>query len=278
MTFENSLVENTLVKKTLVMKFGGAALSSPPQFDAVSDLIIKRQAEYSRIVVVVSAMGKTTDELSTLARQINPTPPQREMDMLLTVGERISMSLLAMAMAKKGREAVSFTGSQAGIITCPLHTDAKIIDVKPMRLLKSFETNKLVIVAGFQGVSRAGEITTLGRGGSDTTAVALAVALKADRIEFYKDVPGMCSEDPKENPSSTVFSTLSYDEAIAIVSKGAKILHLRSLLLAKANAIPLLVRSFKNEHEAACGTVISGLTRTEQPIYEEELQQICLTV
>lgn len=252
------------------MKFGGASLSTPQQFDDVAELICRRQNEYKQIVVVVSAMGKTTDELTNLARQVNPSPPQRELDMLLTVGERISMSLLAMALAKKDRHAVSFTGSQAGIITCPRHAEAKIVDVKPTRLIKSFSENKLVIVAGFQGVSRAGEITTLGRGGSDTTAVALGIALQAERVEFYKDVAGMYAEDPKLNPASTAFDKLTYDEAIAIVSKGAKILHLRSLVLAKANAIPLIIRSFKTEHSNTAGTIISDLFSPGLPAYEQE--------
>lgn len=261
------------MKRTLIMKFGGASLSTPEQFDHVANLILKRQSHFEQVVIVVSAMGKTTDELFSLARKINSAPPQREMDMLLSVGERISMALLAMAIAKKGKEAVSFTGSQCGIITCPQHSEAKIIDVKPHRVLKSFEQSKIVIVAGFQGVSRAGEITTLGRGGSDTTAVALATALGAEHVEFYKDVPGFCAEDPKINPNSTLFSTLSYDEAIQIVSKGAKILHLRSLLLAKDNAVPLHIRSFKDEYEGLEGTrIASSSARSASPKYENSIQ------
>lgn len=256
---------------TLIMKFGGASLSTPEQFDHVASLILKRQKQFSRIVIVVSAMGKTTDELLQLARQINPNPPQRELDMLLSVGERISMALLAMAIEKQGGQAVSFTGSQSGIITCSRHSEAKIIDVKPQRVLKSFELNKIVIVAGFQGVSRAGEITTLGRGGSDTTAVALGMALGAEHVEFYKDVPGFCLEDPKVNPNTTLFSTLSYEDAIHIVSKGAKILHLRSLLLAQENCMPLHIRSFKDEYEGLGGTRIATTdVRPATPKYEQE--------
>lgn len=258
--------------QTLIMKFGGASLCTPEQFDPVADLIIKRCQLYSQIVIVVSAMGQTTDELLRLAQKINPTPPQRELDMLLSVGERISMSLLAMAIAKKGREAVSFTGSQSGIITCSNHSNAKIIDMRPKRLLQSFEQNKIVIVAGFQGVSLAGEITTLGRGGSDTTAVALGTALEADCVEFYKDVPGLCEHDPKTHPDTTLFSTLSYDEAIEIVSKGAKILHLRSLLLAKQNHIPLHIRSFKEEYAGLGGTKIATeKTLPRTMLYEQAI-------
>lgn len=256
-------------RKTLVMKFGGASLSTPEQFDAIADLILHRANEYPQIVIVVSAMGKTTDELLTLAKAINPHPPQRELDMLLSVGERISMSLLAMCLAKKGREAISFTGSQSGIITCAQHSEAKIRDVTPWRITKSLEQNKLVIVAGFQGVSHLKEITTLGRGGSDTTAVALGIALGAEKVEFYKDVPGLCEEDPKVNPQANLFSELSYDEAIEIVSKGAKILHLRCLELARANGIPLHVLSFKEEFRQFGGTFIGNHTlRREIPTYE----------
>jgi len=256
---------------TCVMKFGGASLSTPEQFDFISDLILLRKFEYPRICIVVSAMGKTTDDLFQLAKKVNHNPPQRELDMLLSVGERISMSLLAMSLAKKGCEAISFTGSQSGIITCSRHSEAKIIDVTPTRLLKSIEQNKIVIVAGFQGVSRNKEITTLGRGGSDTTAVALGIALKAQKVEFYKDVPGFCSEDPKVNPDANLFSHLTYEEAIDIVSKGAKILHNRCLLLAKANQIPLHVLSFKEEFRQFGGTCIGqNCQQTSTPIYELE--------
>lgn len=257
--------------RTCVLKFGGASLSTPEQFDVIADLILHKAKEYPRICIVVSAMGKSTDELIQLAKKINPSPPQRELDMLLSVGERISMSLLAMALAKKGREAISFTGSQSGIITCSRHAEAKIIDVTPSRLIKSLEQNKIVIVAGFQGVSKNKEITTLGRGGSDTTAVALGAALGAEKVEFYKDVPGFCSEDPKINPQASLFSHLSYDEAIDIVAKGAKILHKRCLELAKTNDIPLHVLSFKDEFKQFGGTCIqSGQKTRPTPIYELE--------
>lgn len=272
--------------RTCIMKFGGASLSTPEQFDVISDLILHKAQEYPRICIVVSAMGKTTDELLTLAKKVNPNPPQRELDMLLSVGERISMTLLAMSLAKRGREAISFTGSQSGIITCSKHAEAKIIDVVPSRLLKNLEQEKIVIVAGFQGVSRNKEITTLGRGGSDTTAVALGCALGAEKVEFYKDVPGFCSEDPKTNPKACLFSYLTYDDAIEIVSKGAKILHQRCLELAKHNQIPLHVLSFKEEFRQFGGTCIANnnIEKTQgvqtkgnksqatqvTPIYEQE--------
>lgn len=257
--------------KTIVLKFGGASLASPQQFDTIANLILKRAKQYQKIVIVVSAMGKTTDELIHLAKQINPDPPQREYDMLLSVGERISMSLLAMAIAKQNHQVISFTGSQSGIITTHRHTDAKIIDVRPKRILQSLEANAIVIVAGFQGVSNQGEITTLGRGGSDTTAVALGVALNAEKVEFYKDVPGVFSEDPKVNPQAELYHTMSYDQAIALTSCGAKILHHRSLFLAKANQIPLHVLSFKEEAQQFAGTIIQeNISRNFQTQFYEE--------
>lgn len=258
------------MKKTLVMKFGGAAVATPQHFSRIVDIVIQRKAVYPRIAIVVSAMGNTTDQLISLAKEVHPNPPQREYDMLITVGERISIALLAMALASKHHEGVSFTGSQSGIITCSRHTEARIIDVRPRRLLPLLDEEKLVIVAGFQGVSKEGEITTLGRGGSDTTAVALGIALGAERVEFFKDVPGVFSEDPKKNPHSNLFSHLSYKNALDIVNKGAKILHSRCITLAEKNGLPLLVRSFQSEHEHP-GTLISdeSFSRSSQPLYEE---------
>lgn len=251
--------------KTLVMKFGGAAVATPQCFSKIAQMIVRRKREYSRIAVVISAMAHTTDQLIRLANEVNPSPPQREYDMLITVGERMSSSLLAMALAKENQGAISFTGSQSGIITDDEHANAKIIDVRPRRLLAPLEKGDVVIVAGFQGVSQQGEITTLGRGGSDTTAVALGIALKAEKIEFYKDVPGIFSEDPKVNPAALHLDQLDYHEAAAIVKKGAKVLHLRSIELASKNASVLHVRSFSSE--AACGTVIRGADSVEKPIH-----------
>lgn len=257
-------------EKTIVMKFGGASLATPAQFDAVANLILKKRESYPRAVIVVSAMGKTTDDLIKLAKDVNPTPPQREYDMLLSVGERISMSLLAMAISKKNGKAMSFTGSQSGIITTAEHAEAKIIDVRPKRILESLQTGHITIVAGFQGVSKTNEITTLGRGGSDTTAVALGVALRAEKIEFYKDVPGIFSEDPKSNPNAIQYTNITYDHAISLTSSGARILHTRSLLLAKRNAMPLHVLSFKDEYHAVHGTHIgSDQPPLCQAVFEE---------
>jgi aspartate kinase len=255
---------------TLVMKFGGAAVATPEQFAHIANLIIARRAEYSRIVVVVSAMGGTTDQLIQLAKQVHPEPPQREYDMLISVGERISMSLLAMALCLKNQEAVSFTGSQSGIITCQSHSQAHIIDVRPQRIESSLKQGKIVIVAGFQGVSLDKEITTLGRGGSDTSAVALGIALKAPTVEFFKDVPGIFNDDPKQNAYAVCYSHLSYQAALDIVEQGAKILHARAIHLAANNGLPLHVRSFMPSHHNHSGTIIfeKEKKRVEIPLYE----------
>lgn len=251
------------------MKFGGAAVATPEHFSRIADIILERKREFGRIVIVVSAMGNTTNQLIALAKQVNPNPPQREYDMLVSVGERISISLLAMALAAKSQEAVSFTGSQSGIITCSNHTDARIIDVRPHRLKPHLDGEKVVIIAGFQGVSRQGEITTLGRGGSDTSAVALAVALQAEQVEFYKDVPGIFNEDPKQNPQAVLLPTLNYGEALAIALKGAKILNSRCLQLAQKNKLPLYIHTFY--HPFPCGTfIVEAGERPGVPVYEEE--------
>lgn len=256
--------------KTRVMKFGGASVASSEHFSHIADLIIERQREFSRLVIVVSAMGQTTNQLIELAHQVHPTPPQREYDMLISAGERISMSLLAMALCRKGKEAVSFTGSQSGILTCAQHTNAQIVDVKPHRLTEALEQGKIVIVAGFQGVSPQKEITTLGRGGSDTSAVALGVALGAEEIEFFKDVPGVFDRDPKQDEEAVFYSRLSYEEALAIVNQGAKILHPRAIRLAAKNGLPLHVRSFMSSYSGNPGTRIAYTAgeRSQTPLYE----------
>jgi len=251
--------------KTIVMKFGGAAVATPEHFARIADIIADRSQHFQRVTVVVSAMGDTTNQLIELAKKVNPDPPRREYDMLVTAGERISISLLAMALALKKQEAKSFTGSQSGIITCDRHTEARIIDVKPYRILPSLNQGKVVIVAGFQGVSSAGEITTLGRGGSDTSAVALGVALGASVIEFFKDVPGVFDSDPKKNQAATMFSHLTYEEALNIVKDGSKILHPRCIHLAQKNALPLHVCSF-NDNGQKTGTLIQEKERERSPV------------
>lgn len=231
---------------TIILKFGGAAVETPESFAHVAKIIAKRHEEVKRIAVVVSAMGDTTDDLIALARKVNSNPPQRELDMLVSVGERISISLLAMALAKIGIRATSFTGSQTGIITSIQHNEAKIIDVKPQRLLPYLERSEIVIVAGFQGVSQQGEITTLGRGGSDTTAVALGVALEAKKVEFYKDVDGIFDADPKKFSSAKLIKRLEFEDSLTIIRNGAQVLHDRCVLLAQQNDLPLHVLPFGN--------------------------------
>lgn len=255
---------------TLVLKFGGAAVASPEQFAKIAEIIIQRKEEFSRLVVVVSAMGETTNQLIELAKKVHPQPPQREYDMLISTGERVSMALLAMALWRFNCEALSFTGSQSGIITCDRHTEARIIDVRPYRLLDCLGQGKVVIVAGFQGVSRLKEITTLGRGGSDTSAVALAAALGASKVEFFKDVPGFFDEDPKKNANAIQYLHLNYDHALNIVLRGAKILHERAIRLAAKNGLPLHIRSFLSYHDNP-GTLIyeANKARESSPSYEE---------
>lgn len=258
---------------TLVMKFGGSSVSSPENFLSIADIIIERAKVYSQIAVVVSAMGDTTDQLLELAKKVNPDPPRREQDMLVSVGERISIALLAMALSRKGRDAISFTGSQSGIITCAKHSEARIIDMRPHRIIAQLRMGKIVIVAGFQGVGLNGEITTLGRGGSDTTAVALAIALKAAKVEFYKDVSGIYSEDPKDNPSAVCFRKLDYNQASEIAKAGSGVLHPRCIDLARNNHIELHVLSYlefnKEKNVDELGTKIGESRQPAQSsIYE----------
>ena len=253
------------------MKFGGASVQNTESFAHVADIIIKRKKDFSRVVVVVSAMGDTTNDLLGLAHQVHPTPPRREVDMLISVGERISISLLAMALSLKGQEAISLTGSQSGIVTSSEHSEARILSMKPGRIIRHLDEEKIVIVAGFQGVSASGEITTLGRGGSDTSAVALGVCLRADRVEFFKDVGGVYQKDPKIDPNAVKFSLLDYPEALNLVTKGAEILHARAVRLAEKNALPLYVRSFVFFDEE--GTVITSEEKGEESslqVYENE--------
>ncbi|MBI2812367.1 MAG: aspartate kinase [Candidatus Melainabacteria bacterium] len=253
------------------MKFGGAAVASTEQFSKIAEIILNRSKSV-HVVVVVSAMGDTTDQLLALGKKVHPNPPPREQDMLVSVGERISIALLAMALHQQQKEAISFTGSQSGIITSSIHSDAQIVAVRPHRILKALEEEKIVIVAGFQGVSKEGEITTLGRGGSDTTAVALGVALGAIGVEFYKDVDGVYAEDPKFNPAAALLPTLSFDEAVAIVEKGAQVLHPRCIRLAAKNFLPLKVLSFYDPMlKHSSGTVIGPEKRGDFTcVYEGE--------
>lgn len=250
-----------------VWKFGGASVAKPENFHKIADMVIERTRRSERIAIVVSAMGDTTDRLFELAKEVNPQPPRRELDMLVSVGERISVSLLAMALGARNKQAVSFTGSQSGIITTDRHSDARIVEIRPHRILSALEKGQIPIVAGFQGVSRKGEITTLGRGGSDTTAVALAVALQGTEVVFYKDVPGIFAADPKKDSSAPRLPRLSYAEAGRIAQGGAEVLHMRAVDLAMRNGIRLTVRSLLEEGETVIG---EGAERCEEMHFEQE--------
>lgn len=229
--------------KTLVMKFGGSTLQSPACYAKVSEIICAKRSQFDRVAVVISAMQGMTDQLIDLAHQVTDAPPKREYDMLVSVGERISISLLAMALSERGCDAVSFTGSQSGIITSSDHSDARIVDVRPHRLLDCLNQGKVAIVAGFQGVSLDKEITTLGRGGSDTTAVALGVALQAEVVEFIKDVDGIYSADPKICKGAEQIPSMSFDQALESLDQVCPVLHPRAIKLAKANGLALKVLS-----------------------------------
>jgi aspartate kinase len=257
--------------ETIVLKFGGASVASPEHFSRIADIVIAYKQKFQKVVIVVSAMGDTTNQLIHLATRVNPQPPRREYDMLVSTGERVSISLLAMALAAKQQEAVSFTGSQSGIITCDRHSDARIINVKPQRLLPVLGRGEIAIVAGFQGVSLKGEITTLGRGGSDTTAVALGVALEAEKIIFFKDVAGIYSEDPKKKSDAQLFEKLSYEKTLQIISCDAKVLHERCVRMAMQNSVVLQVRSFADFNLSLVqGTLIADSQRLKPlcPVYE----------
>jgi aspartate kinase len=228
----------------VVQKYGGSSVADAESIKRVARRIVETKKAGNDVVVVVSAMGDTTDELIDLANQVSPTPAGRELDMLLTAGERISMALLAMAIGNLGHDARSFTGSQAGVITDGAHGKAKIIDVTPGRIEQALESGAIAIVAGFQGVSQGSkDITTLGRGGSDTTAVALAAALKADVCEIYTDVDGVFTADPRIVPTARKRNRISYEEMLEMAACGAKILHLRCVEYARRYDMPIHVRS-----------------------------------
>ncbi len=227
----------------VVQKFGGSSVANADRIRAVADHIARTRRSGSDVVVVVSAMGKTTDDLVRLADDVSGSRPPRELDMLLSSGERISMSLLCMALSDLGISAFSYTGSQAGIITDTSHTRAKIVEIKAERLRATLKQGAVPVVAGFQGISTARDVTTLGRGGSDTTAVALAVALEADACEVYTDVSGVFSSDPRIVPEARKLTRISYEEMLEIAATGGKVLALRSVEFARNHHVPLHVRS-----------------------------------
>jgi aspartate kinase len=234
----------------VVQKYGGSSVADAAGIKRVAQRIAATRREGHDVVVVVSAMGDTTDELRDLAEQVTPLPPPRELDMLLTAGERISMALVAMAIAQLGHKAQSFTGSQAGVITDSAHGKAKIIDITPGRIENAIASGAIAIVAGFQGVSQdTKDITTLGRGASDTTAVALAAALGADVCEIYSDVDGVFTADPRIVPTARKLSRVSTEEMLEMAASGAKILHLRCVEYARRYHMPVHVRSSFSQKE-----------------------------
>ncbi|MHB1613074.1 MAG: aspartate kinase [Actinomycetes bacterium] len=260
----------------VVQKYGGSSVADASRIKAVAARIVATRKAGHDVVVVVSAMGDTTDELIELAEQVSPLPPGRELDMLLTAGERISMALLAMAIATLGYEARSFTGSQAGVITDSMHGRARIIDVTPGRIQAAVGEGAIAIVAGFQGVSQdTKDITTLGRGGSDTTAVALAAALDAQVCEIYTDVDGVFTADPRLVPTARRLSSISYEEMLEMAASGAKVLHLRCVEYARRYGIPVHVRSSFSTRNgtwvtgSSAGPVLTARTGSARPHTQE---------
>jgi aspartate kinase len=266
---------------TLVMKFGGTSVADPGKIRDVARRLVEARAAGNRVVAVLSAMGDSTDALVRLAYDVSPRPKPRELDMLISVGERISCALAAMAIHDLGAEAISLTGSQAGIVTDTVHGRAKIVDVRARRIHEALDLDRIVLVAGFQGVSTDFDITTLGRGGSDTTAVALAAALGADACEIYTDVEGVFTADPRLVPEARKLHAVSYEEMLEMAASGARVLQVRSVEVARNHHVKLHVRS---TFSAADGTwireedermlekaLISGVTHTrEETLYRVE--------
>ncbi len=227
----------------IVQKYGGTSVADPDRISAVADHVVRTQRAGNQVVVVVSAMGKTTDEFVRLAHAVSHNPAGREMDMLLTAGERISMALLCMAIIDLGEHAVSFTGSQAGIVTDTVHGKAKILEIKGDRIRETLAQGSVAVVAGFQGISTDKDITTLGRGGSDTTAVALAAALGGEVCEIYTDVSGVFTADPRIVPEARKLARVSFEEMLEMAATGGKVLALRSVEFARNYGVPVHVRS-----------------------------------
>ncbi len=266
---------------TLVMKFGGTSVADPERLQAVAQRLVEARDKGARVVAVLSAMGETTDDLLGLAGRISPHPKPRALDMLISVGERITCALAEMAIEDLGRHAISFTGSQAGIVTDTAHGKAKIVEIRPHRIHKALEEDKIVLVAGFQGVSTEFDVTTLGRGASDTTAVALAAALGATACEIYTDVEGVYTADPRLVPEARKLHAVSYEEMLELAASGAKVLHLRSVEFARNHGVKLHVRStftrddgtwIREEDERMLEkAIISGVTHTrDEVVYRVE--------
>lgn len=261
----------------IVQKFGGTSVGSVERILNVAECVREETERGNKVVVVVSAMGKSTDQLVNLAKEISDQPNKREMDMLLTTGEQVTIALLSMALNQKGLEAVSYTGWQAGIVTEPVHGNARISKINTQSIETRLNEGKVVIVAGFQGITEDGEITTLGRGGSDTTAVALAAALKADKCDIYTDVTGVFTTDPRYVKNARKLLSVSYDEMLELANLGAGVLHPRAVEFAKNYNVRLEVRSSMEKIE---GTVIEGEATMEQDLvvrgvaFEDEITKV----
>ncbi|MEO8291169.1 MAG: aspartate kinase [Gaiellaceae bacterium] len=260
------------------MKFGGTSVADPEKIRRVATRLVEAKQAGNRVVAVVSAMGQHTDELVSLAHEVSPLPSPRELDMLISVGERVSCALVAMAISDLGLDVISLTGSQAGIVTDTVHGKAKIVEVRAHRIHEALDSDRIVLVAGFQGVSTQFDITTLGRGGSDTTAVALAAALGADACEIYTDVDGVFTADPRLVPGARKLHAVSYEEMLEMAASGAKVLALRSVEFARNHGVKLHVRSTFTAEEGTWITeedermlekaMISGVTHTlEEAVY-----------
>jgi len=244
----------------VVQKYGGSSVADATRLKKVAERVMKTRREGHDVVVVVSAMGDTTDDLLALAKQVSPNPDRRELDMLLTAGERIAMALLSMAIRELGGDAISFTGSQSGIITNDRHVDARIVEVRPFRVQDELARGKIVVIAGYQGVSYRREVTTLGRGGSDTTAVAMAAALGAEYCEICSDVDGVYTADPRVVPAARRIGTLSYEETQELAESGAKVLNAQAVEFAKEKDIAIYARAtagpLPGPDPSADGTVV----------------------
>ncbi len=237
----------------IVQKYGGSSVSSPERIKEIAKRVLATKRKGNNVVTVVSAMGDTTDELLELASQVNSHPPKRELDMLLSTGEIVSSALLSMSLHSLGGKVVAFSGPQVGIITDETYSKARILKIETERIRKEIREDKIVVVAGYQGVTSQNTITTLGRGGSDTTAVALAAALGADLCEIYTDVEGIYTTDPQIIPEARKLERISYEEMLEMASLGAKVIHLRAVEIAKKYKVPLHIRSSFSKKE---GTII----------------------